>query len=42
LILKLPGGRQKRVPVRIFVAAPGSPYLDRANGLPPYLLPEDE
>lgn len=42
VILKLPGGRQKRVPVRIFVAAPGSPYLDRSCQLPPYLLPEGE
>jgi len=41
LALKLPGGHQKRVPIRIFVASPGSPYLEQGTPLPPFLLPEE-
>lgn len=41
LALKLPGGHQKRVPIRIFVASPGSPYLEQGTPLPPFMLPEE-
>jgi len=40
LALKLPGGQQKRVPIRLFVAGPGSEYLDRQTPLPPFLMKE--